>query len=120
MGSPYCTHPAIPRDEFLFLLDSLILHARQTGFNRKKSIQRRVSRLAVHDFNRHFEGKCKPGSSRPETRTTDRMLYCALRENSEEVKVRVDEAITIFRAEKMAAEDREMRQMQRRRKKQAR
>ena len=107
MGSRYGTHPGLPRNEFLFLLDSLIRHAKQTGFDRRKSIQRRVSRLAVDDFNRKFEGKCIPGSSRPETRKSDRMLYCALRENSEELKVRLDEAIAIFRAEKKAAENRE-------------
>lgn len=107
MRSRYCTHPAIPRNEVLFLLDSLILRARQTDFDCRKSTQRRVSRLAVDDFNRKFAGKCIPGSSRPETRKTDRMLYCALRENFEELKVRLDEAIAIFRAEKIAAENRE-------------
>ena len=107
MGFTYCTQPVLPRNEFLFLLDSLVLHAKQTGFNRSRPIQRRVSRLAVRDFNRKFEGKRVPGSSRPEMKKSEAELYCALRENAEELKVRLDKEIKIFRAEKTAAENRE-------------
>ena len=61
----------------------------------------------MDDFNKRFEGEYIPGSSRPETRKTDAMLHCVLRENFEEFTVRLEEAIEIFQAEKVAAENRE-------------